>query len=93
MHLTHMAFKSTIIIYKYDMICTYQLDGDDAYCFGKDKQYALFQSPFQAAHWSQAEVLFVDIDYTDATTFLFTQHCVLEESDHKIHGLWQRSAE
>ena len=26
------------------LVGTYQIDGDDAYCFGRDKQYALFQS-------------------------------------------------
>ena len=46
------------------MIGTYQFDGDDAYLFGRDKQYAWFQAPFQAYHWANAEVLFVDIDYT-----------------------------
>jgi len=30
------------------LVGTYQLDGDDAYCFGWDKHYAYFQSPFQA---------------------------------------------
>ena len=29
-----------------DMTCTYQLDGDDAYSFGRDRQYAWFQAPF-----------------------------------------------
>ena len=46
------------------LVGTYQLDNDDAYCFGGDNQYVLFQSPFQAQHWSQAEALFVDIDHT-----------------------------
>ena len=30
------------------LVRTFQLDGDDAYSFGRHKQYAFFQSPFQA---------------------------------------------
>ena len=42
------------------LIGTYQLDGDDAYTFSRDKRYAFFQSPFQAHHWSTADALFAD---------------------------------
>ena len=51
------------------MVGKYQLEGDDAYNFGRERQYAYFQSPFQAHHWSVANVLFVDIDYTGCQCF------------------------
>ena len=46
------------------LIDTYQLDGDDAYNFTRDRRFAFFQAPFQAFHWSGAEPSFVDVDYT-----------------------------
>ena len=58
------------------LVGTYQIDGDDAYCFGRDKRYALFQSPFQAYHWSQADVLFVDIDHTGCHHFPYLLNVV-----------------
>ena len=60
------------------LIGNYQLDGDTAYIFGRDRQYAFFQSPFQANEWANAEVLFVDIDYTGCSHFkyLFNVVCL-----------------
>ena len=58
------------------MVGKYQIDGNDAYCFGRDSQFALFQSPFQAKHWSQAEVLFVDIDHTGCHHFPYLLNVV-----------------
>jgi len=58
------------------LVGMYQLDNDDAYCFGRDNQYALFQSPFQAQHWSQAEALFVDIDHTGCRNFPYLLNVV-----------------
>ena len=54
------------------LVGNYQLDGDSAYSFGRDRQYAFFQSPFQAYEWANAEVLFVDIDYTGCIVILST---------------------
>ena len=51
------------------LVGKYQLDIDDAYSFGRDYQYAFFQSPFQAEQWSTVEVLFIDIDYTGCHHF------------------------
>ena len=42
------------------MVDSYQLRGDNAYCFGRERQF----THFQAFQWSNTEVLFVDIDYT-----------------------------
>jgi len=47
----------------------YQIDSDGAHCFGRDNKFVLFQSPFKAQHWSQAEALFVDIDHTGFCNF------------------------
>ena len=60
------------------LVGNYQLDGDSAYSFGRDRQYAFFQSPFQACEWANAEVLFVDIDYTGCSHFkyLFNVVCL-----------------
>ena len=60
------------------LVGKYQLEGDHAYCFGGERQYAFFQSPFQAYHWASAEVLFVDIDYTGSHHFpyLFNVVCL-----------------
>ena len=60
------------------LVGKYQLEGDHAYCFGSERQYAFFQSPFQAYHWASAEVLFVDIDYTGCHHFpyLFNVVCL-----------------
>jgi len=58
------------------LVGAYQLDGDDAYCFGREKQFALFQCPFQAFHWSEAEVLFVDIDHTGCHHFPYLLNVV-----------------
>ena len=35
------------------LIGKYQLDADDAYSFGRDRQYTWFQAPFQADQWSR----------------------------------------
>jgi len=58
------------------LVGTYQLDSDNAYSFQRDNQYALFQSPFQAQHWSQAEALFVDIDHTGCHYFPYLLNVV-----------------
>ena len=60
------------------MMGDYQLDGDDAYTFECDRQYAFFQAPFQANEWENADVLFADIDYTGCTHFkyLFNVVCL-----------------
>ena len=58
------------------LVGKYQIDGNDAYCFGRDRQFALFQSPFQAKHWSQAEVLFVDVDHTGCHHFPYLLNVV-----------------
>ncbi|MCY3928218.1 MAG: hypothetical protein OXG81_08075, partial [Acidobacteria bacterium] len=58
------------------LIGKYQLDGDDAYLFGRDRQYAYFQAPFQAHQWSKAEVLFVDIDHTGCHHFPYLLNVV-----------------
>jgi len=42
------------------LVGKYQLDGDNAYIFIRDRQYAFFQ----AYEWSKAEVLYIDIGYT-----------------------------
>ena len=51
------------------MVGKYQIYGNDAYCFGRNSQFALFQSPFQAKHWLQVEVLFVGIDHAGCYHF------------------------
>jgi len=58
------------------LVGKYQLDGDNAYIFGRDRQYAFFQAPFQAYEWSKAEVLFVDIDYTGCHHFKYLLNVV-----------------
>ena len=58
------------------LVGKYQIDGNDAYCFCRDTQFALFQAPFQAKHWSQAEVLFVDIDHTGCHHFPYLLNVV-----------------
>ena len=60
------------------LVGNYQLDGDGAYSFGRDRQYAFFQPPFQAYEWANAEILFVDIDYTGCSHFkyLFNVVCL-----------------
>ena len=58
------------------MMGDYQLDDDDAYIFGRDRQYAFFQSPFQAYEWATAEVLFADIDYTGCSHFKYLYNVV-----------------
>ena len=63
-----------------DMIGTYQLDGNDAYSFGRDRQYAWFQAPFQAYHWANSEVLFVDIYYTGCYHFPYLLNVVCKNS-------------
>ena len=56
-----------------ELVGKYQIDGNDAYCFGRDRQ---FESPFQAKYWSQAEFLFVDIDHTGCHNFPFVLNVV-----------------
>ena len=58
------------------LVGKYQLDGDNAYIFGRDRQYAFFQAPFQAYEWSKAEVLYVDIDYTGCHHFKYLLNIV-----------------
>ena len=58
------------------LVGKYQLDDDNAYMFGRDRQYAFFQAPFQAYEWSKAEVLFVDIDYTGCYHFKYLLNIV-----------------
>ena len=64
-----------------DMIGAYQLDGDDTYLFGRDRQYAWFRAPFQAYHWANSEVLFVDIDYTGCHHFPYLLNAVCKNSN------------
>ena len=67
------------------LIGTYLLDCDDAYAFSRDKRYAFFQSPFQAHHWSKADALFADIDYTGNHHFpyLFNMVCGRSLMNHQ----------
>ena len=58
------------------LIDTYQLDGDDASNFTRDRRFAFFQAPFQAFHWSGAEALFVDVDYTGNHYFQYLLNIV-----------------
>jgi len=58
------------------LIGNYQLDGDAAYSFGREQQYACFQAPFQADQWSKADVLFVDIDHTGCHHFPYLLNVV-----------------
>ena len=58
------------------LIDTYQLDGDDAHNFTRDRRLAFFQAPFQAFHWSCAEALFVDVDYTGNHYFQYLLNIV-----------------
>ena len=62
------------------MIGKYQLDGDDAYLFGRDRQFAWFQAPFQAYHWAKADVLFADIDYTGCHHFPYLLNVVCKNT-------------
>ena len=59
-----------------EMVGKYQLDGDGAYYFTRDRRFAFFQSPFQAVHWSKAVALFVDIDYTSNHHFPYLLNIV-----------------
>ena len=47
-----------------ELIGRYQPDGVDAYQFTRGRRYGFFQSPFKLHHWSKADALFVDTDYT-----------------------------
>lgn len=58
------------------MVGKYQLDGDNAYSFTRDRRFAYFQSPFQANHWSKASALFVDIDHTSNHHFPYLLNIV-----------------
>jgi len=58
------------------MIGKYQLDSDNAYLFGRERQFAWFQSPIQAYHWAKADVLFADIDYTVCHHFPYVLNVV-----------------
>ena len=58
------------------LIGKYQLDTDDPYSFRRDRQYAWFQAPFQADQWSNADVLFVDIDHTGCYHFPYLLNVV-----------------
>jgi len=63
-----------------DMIGLYQLDGDDAYSFGRNRQFAWFQAPFQAHHWAKSEFLFVDINYTGCHHFPYLLNVVCKNA-------------
>ena len=58
------------------LIDTYQLDGDDTYNFTRDRRFTFFQAHFQAFHWSGAEALFVDVDYTGNHHFQYLLNIV-----------------
>ena len=58
------------------MVGKYQLDGDSAYSFTRDRRFAYFQSPFQATHWAKGAALFVDIDYTSNHHFPYLLNIV-----------------
>ena len=62
------------------MVGKYQLDGDDTYSFGRDRQFAWFQAPFQAYHWAKVDVLFVDIDYTGCHHFPYLLNVVCKNT-------------
>ena len=62
------------------LVGKYQLEGDDAYSFGGERQYAYFQSPFQAHHWAITDVLYVDIDYTGCQSFSYLLNIVCQNS-------------
>jgi len=69
-----------------ELVGTYQLDGDDTYCFD---QYALFQSPFQAEQWSTAEsVIYRYRLYWLSSLSLSFEYCLSKQIHTKIHGLW-----
>jgi len=55
------------------MMGDYQIDGDDAYSFRRDRWYA-FSVPFQAYEWANADVLFADIGCTQFK-YLFNVVC------------------
>ena len=73
-----------------EMVGKYQLDGDGAYQFTRDRRFAFFQSPFQAVHWSKAVALFVDIDYTSNHHFPYLLNivCMPQHCNRKLYGLW-----
>jgi len=73
------------------LVGTYQLDGDDAYNFSRDKRCAFFQSPFQAHHWSKADALFADIDYTGNQHFPYLFNVVCFNSITKCYMACGRS--
>jgi len=70
------------------LIGTYQLDTDDAYAFSRDKRYAFFQSPF---HWSIADALFADIDYTGNHHFPYLFNIVCFNNNTKCYMACGRS--
>ena len=65
------------------MVGKYQLEGDNAYSFGGESQNAYSQSPFQAHHWANADVLYVDIDYTGCQCFPYFLNVVCQNSISK----------
>ena len=73
------------------LIGTYQLDCDDAYAFSRDKRYPFFQSPFQVHHWSKADALFADIDYTGNHHFPYLFNMVCFNSITKCYMACGRS--
>ena len=72
------------------LVGNYQLDGDSAYSFG-DRQYAFFQSPFQAYERANAEVLFVDIDYIGCSHFKYLFNVVCLNSVKKKYMACDRA--
>ena len=70
----------SITLLNAEAVSKYQLEGEDAYNFGGERQYAYFQSPFQAYHWAVADVLYVDIDYTGCQSFPYLLNVVCQNS-------------
>ena len=77
--IVHLILKPLVNWY----VGKYQLEGDNAYSFGGERQYAYFQSPFQAHHWANADVLYVDIDHTGCQCFPYLLNVVCQNSISK----------
>ena len=73
------------------LVGNYQLDGDSANSFGRDRQYAFFQSPFQAYERANAEALFVDIDYIGCSHFKYLFNVVCLNSVKKKYMACDRA--
>lgn len=79
----HCKFGSNAVGEVNKLIGTYQLDGDSAYSFSRDRRLAFFQAPFQVHHWHVADALFVDIDYTGNHHFPYLLNVVCFNSTTK----------